>query len=164
MWLSTAFGGSRPLVLVEDQLHVLVGAQEALHEHVGFAGADAADGLGAGLEVVLLVDDLEDAGVELELAAELLDAGLVAHQRDLGDALGGGAVGGLDRVGVVPGGDHDAAGRLTLEGLRELIEGADRRHRRSLSSSRTCTRAPVRGRRGRAGRPAQRAIISFSPG
>ena len=62
------------------------------------------------------------------LLAEGLDAGPVAHQDHLGDALGGRPGRGLDGVGVLAGRDGDPAGRGALQLRDELVQVANGFH------------------------------------
>ena len=94
-------------LLVEDAAHILVGAAEAFHQDVAFAVTDHADGLGNGLEFVLVVDDGEDGRVDLLVLADFQDLVLVADEGDFDDAfLDGLGCGGDGMVIDAPGGDH----------------------------------------------------------
>ncbi len=137
--VSTLPGRQQPLVLVEDQLHVLVGAEEPLHQDVRLPFAHEVARADAGRGQVGFVDDREEAGVEAALPAQVEDLRLVADEDHLGDALRRGARRGLDGVGVVPrrhrhapGSDRRGGGAAGgLQRCHELVEGPDRVHRAS---------------------------------
>ncbi len=155
-------GRQQPLLLVQDQLHVLVGADQALHEHVGLAVAHHVARLRARPAHVRLVDDGEEARVDLVLAREALDAGAVADHDHLGDALARGHRGRLDGVGVLPRrhGHAAAGGAGRLERCRDLVERADGIHRSSSGRYRRASSLPCSTRSA----PLASAAISFSPG
>ena len=94
-------GREEARILVEDAAHVLVGRYQTLHQHVGTAVDHSLHGEVDTCHIARLVDDAEDIDVDLQLAAGLLDRGLVAKERRLDQTVLPCVVDSLDRVRIL---------------------------------------------------------------
>ena len=77
--MSFFFAGHEAFLLVENGAHVLVGREQAFHEHVAAAFVDKLHGTHAGFGLVGFLHNLELGGVKAMLLADFPDGSLVTH-------------------------------------------------------------------------------------
>ncbi len=113
------------LLLVQDGLHVLLGAEEALHQQVGLAGAHQAHRAAGGIGVGGLVDESEALGGEAQLRADRAHHRLVAHQDGVHQPGLHRRTHRFERVAVIGPGHREALPGAVLHRAEEVVEGVD---------------------------------------
>ena len=88
-------------LLVQDGAHILVRAQQALHQEIGLAAVHQLDSLGTGLVVVSFLNQFELVGVDTFLGADLLNSLDVAHEGGVDDTLVDSQADGSDGVRII---------------------------------------------------------------
>ena len=95
------FGRKQAGVLVEDAAHVLVGRNEALHQHVGVPRDHGGHRHPDAVYVHALIDDLEGVDIDVFLAADLFDDAALTVERRLDEPLAVGFIDGLKSMRIL---------------------------------------------------------------
>ena len=117
--------GHQAVFLVEDGTHVLVGAYQAFHQHVAFAGVDQLHGHLGSLVVVLLLYDFELVDVDLFVFADFLDHFGIADQGSIDNSQINGFADSGNRMVVHCVSSHQAFFAIRLHQVEQLIQFTD---------------------------------------
>ena len=110
------------LFLVQDSTHILVGAQQTLHQEVSLTRVDQLDSLCTGLVVVGFLHQLEFVGVDTFLGADLLDGLDVANESSVDNTLVDSHTYGSDGVRIIGVSNSQSFFTFCFYQLQELFQ------------------------------------------